>query len=179
MGKRRGQRGFTLIESMVALGVMMIGAVGIAGLFKVGLTMNGDARRITRATAIANDLLGQIALWPYNDASGAPLANTSTTNDGDIGDTGFAFQVSSNPLGDGIADHGEADITAMGAAWTGLPASELGGIYERYWNVAYLDTDGNGVNDLVQIAVIVRWQQGGGWRRVVLLSGKLNGAPNR
>ncbi len=59
--------------------------------------------------------------------------------------------------------HGGADL-----------ASGLGAEYERYWNVAYPidainDANGNGVPDSVRIAVIVRWQHGNGWRRVVLM----------
>lgn len=175
MRTRASERGLTLIESMLALAIMLIGAMGLASLFTTGVQMNGDARRMTRATAIAQDLLNNIALWPYQDnVAGTPLANTSTANDADVGDAAFAFQQDANPVGDGLADHGEADLTALGALWTGIPAAELGGEYERYWNVRYVDTNGNGVNDLVQIAVIVRWQHAGGWRRIVLLTAKIN-----
>jgi prepilin-type N-terminal cleavage/methylation domain-containing protein len=171
---RASEQGFTLIESMLALAIVMIGAMGVGALFTTGVQMNGDARRMTHATAIAQDLLNSITLWPYNESTGKPLANTSTGNDGDIGDAGYAFQLTADPLSAGIADHGEADLTALGTGWTGLPASELRGGYERYWNVRYVDSNGNGVNDLVQIAVIVRWPHAGGWRRVVLMTAKLN-----
>lgn len=175
MRHHRSERGFTLIESMAALAVMLIGAAGIAGVFTMGTRMNGDATRMTRATAIAKDLLDNIALWPYQDnVAGTPLANTSTANDADIGDTAFNFMTDADPLGHGLADHGEADLGALGGLWTGIPTAGLQGVYERYWNVAYVDSNGDGVNDLVQIAVIVRWRQGTGWRSVVLLSAKLN-----
>jgi prepilin-type N-terminal cleavage/methylation domain-containing protein len=175
MRTRARQRGFTLIENMAAMAVVLIGATGLASMFSVGVRMNGDARRMTRATAIAQDLVDNIALWPYQDnVAGTPLANTKTANDGDIGDTAFAFERTADPLGAGLADHGEADIAALGTAWTGIPASEITGQFERYWNVAYVDTNGDGTNDVVQIAVVVRWQQGGSWRRIVLLSAKIN-----
>jgi prepilin-type N-terminal cleavage/methylation domain-containing protein len=177
MHHHRSERGFTLIESMAALSVMLIGAAGIAGVFTMGMRMNGDATRMTRAAGIAKDLLDNIALWPYQDnVAGTPLANTSTANDADIADTAFKFMTSADPLGDRIADHGEADLAALGALWTGIPSADLQGLYERYWNVAYVDTNGDGVNDLVQIAVVVRWRQGNGWRSVVLVSAKLNPA---
>lgn len=171
---RARERGFTLLESMMALGIVLLGAVGVGTLFTTGVRMNADARRMTRATAIAQDLVGNIALWPYDEGGGAPLANTATTNDEDIGDAAFAFQRTASPAGEGLADHGEATLTAMGARWTGLRASELSGGYERYWNVRYADTNGNGVHDLAEIAVIVRWPHGAGWRRVVLMTAKLN-----
>ncbi len=177
MRDHRPQRGFTLVEVMVAMAIMLIGATGLMGLYSTGVVMNGEARHLTRATAIAEDLLNNISLWPYQDnVAGTPLANTSTANDGDLGDTAFRFQTDADPIASGLADHGEADLAALGVAWTGLPASELEGGYQRYWSVAYVDVDGDGVNDQAQIAVIVRWPQGGGWRRVVLLSAKLNPA---
>ncbi len=172
MRRHDGRRGFTLIECMAALSVMLVGAAGLMGLFTTGVVLNGNARRITRATAIAEDLLAGIALWPYQEGTG-PLANTSTANDGDIGDTALGFETDDDPVGHGLADHGEADLPA---SWTGIPAAELSGEYERYWNVRYVDTNGDGVNDLAQVAAVVRWRQGGVWRRVVLLSAKLNPA---
>lgn len=171
------ERGFTLMDSMAGLAVMLVGVTGLMSLFTTGVVMNGNARRMTRATAIAEDLLNNIALWPYQDnAPGTPLADTSTSNDGDIADTASRFETDTDPVGHGLADHGEADLAALGASWTGIPLAEMGGEYERYWNVVYLDTNGDGVNDLVQVAAIVRWHQGGGWRRVVLLSAKINPA---
>jgi prepilin-type N-terminal cleavage/methylation domain-containing protein len=172
------QRGFSLIESMIAIAIILLSATGLAATYVQGVNMTGDARRMTQATAIAQDLVNNIAYWTYSEAAGAPLANVTTANDADIGDTAHAFQTVADPLGSGLADHGEADLTAMGTAWTGVPQAELNGVFQRYWSVAYLDSNGDGVNDMAQIAVIVRWQQGGGWRRVVLLTAKLNPAAN-
>jgi prepilin-type N-terminal cleavage/methylation domain-containing protein len=181
MRRLANERGFTLIESMAAMLIMLVCALGLGAMFSIGIRMNGDARRITRATAIAQDLIDNIALWPYQDnVAGTPLANVKTNNDADIADTAFLFELDEDPILKDRADHGEADLTALGAAWTGIPSAELNGMYERYWNVAYLDANGNGVNEMVQVAVIVRWrQQGGlGWRRVVLVTAKLNPAGN-
>lgn len=173
MQTRARERGVTLIESMLALAILLVGAVAIASVFTTGVRMNGDARRMTRATAIAQDLVNNMALWPYDEGTG-PLTNASSKNDTDLADTAFAFQRVAAPVGDKLADHGEADLTAMGARWTGLPTSALAGGYERYWNVRYVDTNGSGQNDLAEIAVVVRWPHGGGWRRIVLLTAKLN-----
>ena len=172
--RRRGtERGFTLLEPMMAVMVLLVGAVGVLGLHRVGVTVNGDARRMTRATAIAQDLLSQIETWPYDDTR---LANkTSANNDADIGDTAYAFEGATAP-----ADHGESDLTLGGAVFSGVPAAGLTGGYERYWNVAYLDdSNGNNVSDGMRIAVVVRWPQGSGWRRVVLLGLKRNPAEGR
>ena len=173
----RQQRGLTLIEAMIAMVVMLIAAVGMLGLHVQGQKVNADAQKILRATAIAQDLSSQIALWPYTDPR---LANASTANDALVGDPGFAFEVDAPPP----ADHGEADLTLGGTLWNGIPTADLGSGYERYWNVAYpvtpaFDTNGNGISDSMQVAVIVRFPSGGGFRRVVLLSIKGNPAEAR
>ena len=194
MSPTRRARGFTLIEVMGAMAIMLLGATGLAGLFSIGERMNGDARRMTRATSIATDLLSNIELWPYDEAAASPLANVSVTNDNDIADTSLALETIFDPVASGDADHGEETITALGPAWTGIPAAQLGGEYQRFWSVAPLDTDGDGTSDALSIAVVVRWQLGSGvadatattmagatrrsWRRIVLHAVKLNPARN-
>ena len=180
MNPTRRARGFTLIEVMGAMAIMLLGATGLAGLFTIGERMNGDARRMTRATAIAQDLLSNIELWPYDEAATSPLANKSVTNDNatyDIADTAMNFEIDPDPVGSGLADHGEATLTAL-AAWTGIPTAQLGAQYQRFWSVSPLDTDADGTNDALSIAVVVRWPQGRGWRRIVLHAVKLNPARN-
>ena len=172
MHRRNNDRGFTLLEPMMAVLVMLVGAVGVLGLHRIGVTVNGDARRMTRATAIAQDLLSQIETWDYTDVR---LVNANASNDATIGDPAFAFEGASPP-----ADHGEADLTAGGAAFHGIPAAGLAGGYERYWNVAYADdSNANNIVDSARLAVIVRWPQGSSWRRVVLLGLKRNPVEGR
>jgi Tfp pilus assembly protein PilV len=178
------ERGTTLIEVIAAVAVMIIGAAGLAGIHKMGMRMEGDGRRITRATAIAEDLAQQIALWPYNDAR---LSNPNPDNDDNIGDLGLLLE-SNDPANWGPAiDHGEADLTAGGYVYNGIPATELLG-YERYWNVSFndpanpgtlLDYNGNSVPDAVRVAVIVRYRTDVGWRRIVVLVTKISDQNNR
>jgi Tfp pilus assembly protein PilV len=171
--QRKSERGMSLIESMAALGIMMIGALGMASLHTTGVRMNGDARRMTRASAIAQDLLNNMELWPYQGPDDAgPLQNTDTDNDAEIGDPGQVFETAAAPP----ADHSEADLPA---GFPGISSAALGGEYQRFWNVSYPtdptnDSNANGVADAVRIAVIVRWQHGAGWRRIVLVATKRN-----
>jgi Tfp pilus assembly protein PilV len=166
-------RGATLIETMVAMAVLLIGSTGLVGLHRAGLKVENDSRRITRATAIAQDLVSQMEQWRYDDAR---LANASTTNDATLGDPGAAFETVDDPVAGRQADHAEGDLTASGAVWLGLPSSQIGD-YQRFWNVAYPDdTNANAVPDSVRIAVIVRWPSMGAYRRVVLLATKPNPA---
>jgi hypothetical protein len=159
---------------MAAMVVMLIAAVAMLALHVQGQRMNGDALRMTRATALAQDLSNQIATWPWGDPR---LGNANVGNDADLGDAAYAFEAVGAPP----ADHGEADLTAGGTVWNGISTVDLAaGGYERYWNVAYPDdSNGNGTADAARIAVIVRWPSGGAFRRIVLLSLKNNPAEAR
>src|SRR3990170_7655338 len=141
------QHGDTLIEVMCAMAIILIGAAGVLSVHAQGVKMDGDARHVTRAAEIAQDLADQIALWPYADAR---LANTSPANDAALADPGYTFEFEThvNPVSDGIADHGEADL---GATWTGISTAGVTTLgYERFWNVAYADDlNSNGVWDNV------------------------------
>jgi Tfp pilus assembly protein PilV len=176
--RHRTRRGSTLLEAIIAMGVVMMGAMGLMGLNNQGMKYLGDGRRITRATAIAQDLANQISLWPYTDAR---LANANASNDDDIGDT--AGNLEASGPASAFVDHGEADL---GATWLGIPAADLAANgFERYWNVssndpgapgALLDANANGVADGLRVAIIVRWPQGSGWRSIVMYVTKINPA---
>lgn len=172
-----GARGFTLVEVLVAVFVLMIGATGVMTLYSQGQRLHGDARHMTRATAIAQDLLASIELWDYDNqaTAGGPLYNSQPLNDANIGDVGYFFESSADPVADRLADHGEADLPV---GFTGLPVAALGTDYQRFWNVA-LPLNATGGRDAMRIAVIVRWRAGIGgssWHRLTLLSVKPNPA---
>lgn len=130
---RRGERGTTLVEALVATVVILIGFLGVMAVNKMGVAMNGRARSVTRATAIATDLVEQIGLWPYGDA-----------------------RLATGP-------HGESDLTLGGAVWSGIPTNVVGdGVpFTRTWTVTRVDdVDANGVVDGARIAVTVTSAQG-------------------
>jgi hypothetical protein len=177
---KRLQRGISILENLLAMGILVTGAAGVVAIQRQSSFYLGDARRITRATAFAGDLVTQIQLWDFDDPR---LANSNTSNDADVGDSAGRFETEKDPLAD-WADHGEADLTLGGKMWTGLPADLLqANGMERYWNVSLkdalgndLDANGNGIPDAMRIAVIVRWQTAGGWRKVIIPLVKVNPA---
>jgi prepilin-type N-terminal cleavage/methylation domain-containing protein len=175
--RRRSGRGFTLLESVIAMAVLLIGAAGMLGLQVQGIRMDGDARRITRASAIAQDLMNQVALWPWGDPRLGDATGLDDTRLATLGDPGFAFEASPPPA----ASFSDADLTTGGTTWHGIPTADIAAAgYQRYWNVAYVDdSNSNGVPDSVRVAVIVRYPAGAGFRRVVLLGTKINPAEAR
>jgi prepilin-type N-terminal cleavage/methylation domain-containing protein len=179
--RNQGPRGFTLLETVIAMSVLLIGATGMLGLHTQGLRMEGDARRITRATAIAQDLMDQISLWPWGDPRlGGATPSLDSTMLATLGDPTYAFERAGTPTAS-FSDAG-GGLTQGSTNWHGIPISDIQSEgYERYWNVAYVDdSNGNTVPDAARIAVIVRYPVGGvGFRRVVLLGTKLNPAEAR
>jgi len=172
MKRTQTERGMSLIEVMIAVALLVIAGTGVAKMTGHGLKLNADARQITRATALAEDLLGQIQTWDYDDPR---LANATTGNDADYGDGTQSFEGATF-----VADHAEADLTLNGLDWNGVPAATLDiGGYQRFWNVAELDdSNSNGIADGRRIAVIVRWPHGDKFRRVVLYAAKVNPSPD-
>ncbi len=84
--KRKSEQGFTLIEVMIAVLVLSIGLLGLAGLQVTALQNNQGAFMRSQATALAYDLadrmranvLGTIS-GNYNPANAGTNANCGTT----------------------------------------------------------------------------------------------------
>lgn len=176
---RPGHRGFTLIEVLLAMGVLLVGAVGLLSLHVQGVRMEGDSRRVTRATAIAQDLMDQISTWPWGDPRLGTATQLESSKLATLGDPAYAFEATTPPT----ASFSDASggLTTGGTTWLGIPLADTQAAgYQRYWNVAYVDdSNGNGVPDAARIAVIVRYPAGIGYRRVVLLGMKNNPAEAR
>jgi len=186
---RTHERGTTLLEAMVALTVLLIGALGTMALHTQGQRMEMESRGITRATAIAQDLMSQIATWAYTDPR---LADANAANNTDFADSADLFENQTPPP----FDHAEADLTLNGLSWNGIPGPGSAApvpyigapctpgaeaCYERYWNVSttdaggnLIDSNGNGIADGVRVAVLVRWMEGTAWHRIVLVGFVVN-----
>lgn len=166
-------RGTSLLEVVIAMAIVMFGASGVVALQRTSVALMSDARRTTRATAYAQDLLAQIQLWDYADAR---LEDVTAENDVDTGDSEGQLMASTaeDPVGDKLVDHAEGDL---GAANT-LDAGYLGDNgMQRFWSVTDLpDANDNGMPDGKLIAVIVRWPHQSAWRRVVLMTSRKNPA---
>jgi prepilin-type N-terminal cleavage/methylation domain-containing protein len=83
----RNERGFTLLEVMVATAIMAVGIVGALELFSGSLKLAGDAERQSKATVLARSLVDE-ELWrdvlEVNERSGT--------------EGGFSWSVATHPI---------------------------------------------------------------------------------
>lgn len=64
--RRRSQRGFSLIEAMVAAGILGFALVGLVELHKTSMRGTVRAERVGRATEVARQIAEQTAAQPFN-----------------------------------------------------------------------------------------------------------------
>ena len=66
MKASRSERGFTLIEVLVALSIMSLGMIGILALQKAATSASGYSRRATEAAVLAEDRLEEMRTLPLS-----------------------------------------------------------------------------------------------------------------
>jgi Tfp pilus assembly protein PilV len=77
--RRKNESGFTLVETSVALVVLMIGGLGIAAVFAYAIRSNTGARDRAAAIAVAQQQLERMRNVPFNDASLTATVNPVTS----------------------------------------------------------------------------------------------------
>ena len=79
---KNGQQGFTLVETSIAMVVMMVGALGIASLFVFSTQNNIGGGERALAMAVAQQQLEQIRSVSYEDTTLDVGTVTSTVQSG-------------------------------------------------------------------------------------------------
>ena len=65
--KKLNNRGLSIIEVIFALSIFAIGILAVSTLALSAISSNASARRITDATALAEDRLERLAAMPYDE----------------------------------------------------------------------------------------------------------------
>ncbi|MCA1829261.1 MAG: prepilin-type N-terminal cleavage/methylation domain-containing protein [Myxococcales bacterium] len=187
-GLGRHDRGFSLIEAMVASIIMLIGLLGLAGLQVVGMRANNLGKRMSQASLLAQDLAQNMQIWAYNDTrilpGGPPAPNGARStlyhldsSDGtaiskywDLTSAQRPTAQDNTPL---TFDYSDANtgwetvpnaITAtnyegvMSPVDTSLPTAEQT-IFTRYWNVFNVDLTSFGSAQGRLVQIVVRWKE--------------------
>jgi type IV pilus modification protein PilV len=147
--KSRRQRGFTLVETMVAILVLTIGLFSVAALMGSSLNMGAHARYMSTAALLASEKLEDLSRLPNNNAAvAAGTYNDSvqiSSNNGNIVETTSAGGVTTLYT---QAPGGSMTVTPGGA----MPAATKDTLtFNRQWTVV----DNTPVNKVKQITVLV------------------------
>ncbi len=132
MMKMNNEKGFTLIEVVIALGVLAIGIIAMFSMQTMGIKGNSSANRITETTIWAADKVEEIVALDYDDLVDRNKNGTkhdlNKNGEDDVADGNFG-------LNDTITGTNvDADETLRNNAGARIPTAD--GRYNVYWNVA-------------------------------------------
>ncbi len=75
-----GERGFSLIESMIAIAVLTIGVVGVAAVIAGGVKTNDTSKFSNIASTLATEKLEDLNRWPASDPTHVALGGSLTAD---------------------------------------------------------------------------------------------------
>jgi prepilin-type N-terminal cleavage/methylation domain-containing protein len=140
-------RGFSLIEVMIAMGLLTTVSLGVAQVFAMSTRVNLVARGQTSATALAEQKLEQLRglTWGFDlEGLGLPLTDT-TTNLAVAPPTSTGFGLNPSPT-DSLEQNtaGYVDYLDLNGTWVGTGATPPGNAtYIRRWSIQPLPTNPN------------------------------------
>jgi prepilin-type N-terminal cleavage/methylation domain-containing protein len=85
LDRRRRSSGFTLMELLIVMALMLVALLGLLGLQIVAVRANGNARALTEATVLAQDRIESLERTPF-----AQLPATGTVVEPQLGPQGVA-----------------------------------------------------------------------------------------
>jgi type II secretory pathway pseudopilin PulG len=150
----RAQSGMTVLETMIAIAVLLIATVGIMSIALVATsTTENQGHLASRTAEYAQDKLEQLIALAYGDGDAGSLTGSDTTvfPAANSGGTGLAVGGSSNPASPiaGYVDY--LDLSGNPLAYTG-GAPPAGWYYIRVWQISLP----SGTTNLKQITVTAR-----------------------
>jgi len=141
------EAGFSIAETLIAVGILGTVAMGVAQLFAVATMSNVNAKLQTSATTLATQKMEQLRglTWGFDTAGlGLPLSDTTSnlaTDPVSLGGSGL------NPSPGGTLDGNVAgyfDYLGTDGRWVGTgDPPPAGAVYLRRWSVEPLPTNPN------------------------------------
>jgi type IV pilus modification protein PilV len=128
------EKGFTLLELMIAMVVLAIGILALIQMQVAAMSGNSSANQMTTAVTLAQDQIERLkGLSFFDNALADTVSNNATLN---------------NPPNTGSIDHADASN----------PINESGGTtglrrYYRFWNIA----DNTPISGVKTVVVCVYW----------------------
>lgn len=154
----RREAGVTLIETIVAAAILLIGVAAVMGVFSVSVAQNGNqGEHLTRATEYAQDKMEQLLALNCQPPSATTCFNDGATDTTKLpvaatGGTGLGGAMAASTT---VGSVNPAAPSAGYVDYLGLTGnlltSSTGASYVRQWRIS---TDASG--NLKTIAVLVR-----------------------
>jgi Tfp pilus assembly protein PilV len=178
----RAAQGFTLIEAMIAMGVLLVSALALASMQTMTTRTNRFGDRMVQASALANDLAESVQRWDYSDsrlAAEDDVTAFDASGVADKWDLGTDETPSYSPqFSDAVSGSHASTEDALGASYTGLSSDvDRDGTadFTRYWNVHTVHFSGGAMEDGKLVQIIVRWKEPGvGYHQVTTSAFKRN-----
>lgn len=149
---RRTSRGFTILEVMIALAVLLVGLLGLLRLHVLGMTSNTGGRMYTEGVEIARELVSGIERLQYTD----PLLSENCTGATATSPCGSLITSSGAVVSTGV--HTWADTSPLPGVRpdAALPRP---GTFQRRWTVWGYQPAGASVPAARIVAVSVIWSE--------------------
>ncbi len=131
-GGRRSDAGMSLLETVVALAILLVLLLGVLPLAVLALTTTeNEGHLVARATEYAQDKMEQLFVLSFTDVS----TDTRVFPSPNTGGTGLAIGGSANPATPvaGYVDYLDVSGNLLASAGTTAPT---GWFYRRVWSVA-------------------------------------------
>ncbi|HDH02444.1 MAG TPA: prepilin-type N-terminal cleavage/methylation domain-containing protein [Nitrospirae bacterium] len=161
--RRGGELGFTLVEVLVALTILVIGLLGVALMQVVSIQGNTFSREMAVATGLGQDMLEKLRTLQWTELN---VDDALTAGDHPIGsDINRDLDGDTNPPFLAVAA-GTANIIDE----RGFGAADVGRgplLYTRTWTI----TDNQPATNMKTIEVTVLWKEKGTTDRSVTISG--------
>ena len=149
MGGYRIARGFSLLETLIALSLVAVAMTGLLVAFVGSGKFGVLARRQANAVAVGRSLANELQFAPWDDVR---LVNTNSGNDAAFADPAGHFALPSLPTGAEAPDYTYPDTDPDHPSGSFKVGDET---YQVYINVAPDGAEG------MLFAVIVRYRVGG------------------
>ena len=124
---RSGDRGFTLIETTIAMVILMVTGLGLASLFTYSINYNSGGNDRATAISIAQQQMEQLRAVSFTDASLNTTATSGTALPNVISN-GRSYAVTRTVIGSNNNASGNPtlktitiSVRPLGAGWAGLP----------------------------------------------------------
>lgn len=166
---RRFQKGFNLVEVLVAMAILGSVLLSIITLFFLGRTNIYSGKQMTRATAATSHANEDLQAMAPNDLFKAfgPITNTSTTSSNTVAGVTYANSIVYTTAQAGSA----ADVKGYLTRWANLlPAANMlqGKMTLIIMPQDYMTSGDPTTAQRVQLRLVTEWQEGTRYRNVLL-----------